>query len=120
MIILYDNNGTPVINDSGDLMQLDGAGVAKQIIYNVLTTMKGEDLISPEYGLDIRTLKETPNISSIVARAVIIEAFNPSIVAGISNLNYVTVTIDGSSMYINISVTLTSGEDIEDSVSLEV
>ena len=120
MIILYDNNGTPVINDSGDLVKIEGTDMAKQIIYNVLTTMKGEDLIGPEYGLDIINLKGIPNISSAVARAFIVEAFNPSVVSGFSILNSVTTIVDGSTIYLTIGVTLEDGTTVDDRVSVEV
>jgi hypothetical protein len=120
MIVLYDNNGIPVVNDRGNLHMIDGEDKVRQIIYNVLSTMKGEDLLNPNYGLDIKTLKQTPNISPTVARAIIVDAFNPDNIVGISQLNSVVVTIEGTAIYIDISVTSSDNITVSEQAAVEI
>jgi uncharacterized protein (UPF0371 family) len=120
MIILYDNNGTPVIDDAGNFVLIDSLEKVKQIVYNVLTTRKGEDILNPDYGLDIETLKSTPNISSNLARAIIADAFNPINIIGISELNSLSVRVEGNEIFIEISLTTDSGEVLQEQTLLEV
>lgn len=114
MIVLYDNNGIPILDDRGNLQMIEGTDKIKQIIYNVLTTMKGEDLLNPEYGLDLKTLKSTPNISATVARSIIIDAFNPKNIIGINELNSLDITMEDNSIYIDINVTSSDGEFVSE------
>ena len=116
--ILCDEGGTPIIDSQGNVVLCSGTTRVLQTIYNIMVTFKGSEILFPDYGFDHEQLRKIGGTGSraMILQSMIVEALDPSKIECIQTLDNVTVSIIGTTAYVDIKV----NTEIVASVSVNV